>query len=121
MADVRLTRFTKIIRDAKGSLSKRRSRSTKLYLDVQGYRPGITVGPPVQRIKTKEACFVVFVDDEPRANFSHPCRYRFYDARSQKFIRETRAQFPPYVNFVPRTYLVIHDPDKETPHGEQDH
>lgn len=110
MADRRLERFRKIIRDAVGSLSQRRRRSTNLYLDTRAYGGTRAVGPPVQKIETRGRCFVVFVDDEPRANFAHSCRYRFYEAGSQRFMYETRAQFPPYVNYVPRTYLAIYKP-----------
>lgn len=110
MADVRLERYEKIIRNAIGSLPKQLRGSTNLYLDTRAYRSGAMVGPPVQNIRTKGHYLVVFVDDDPRANFSHPCRYRFYDARSHRFIYETPAQFPPYVNFVPRTYLAVHEP-----------
>lgn len=125
MPDVRLERFGKIIRNAIGSLSARRSRSTKLYLDTEAYLSGAVVGPPVQKIKTKGPCLVVFVDDEPRANFAHACRYRFYDARSQRFMYEMRAQFPPYVNYVPRTYHAIYEPvpghDGRSSHDERHH
>jgi hypothetical protein len=110
MPDARLEPFEKIIRNALGSLSQRRRRSTNLYLDTRAYRSSLAVGPPMQRIRTRKPCFVVFVDDEPRANFAHPCRYRFYDVRTHRFMYEERAQFPPYVNFVPRTYLPIHEP-----------
>jgi hypothetical protein len=125
MPDVRLERFSKIVKNAIGSLSKRRRSSTKLYLDTHAYRGGAAVGPPVQKIKieTKADCLVVFVDDEPRANFSHACRYRFYDARSQRFIYETRAKFPPYVNYVPRTYLEVPIPghNGRATHDERNH
>jgi hypothetical protein len=66
------------------------------------------VGPAVQRIRAKRNCIVVFADDNPFANFGHNCRYFFYDAKSQAFLGETPARFPPYVDWIPLEYELIH-------------
>jgi hypothetical protein len=119
MADARLQKFRKIIANAIGSLSQRRRRSTNLYLDTRAYRGAMLVGPPVQKITTRGPCLIVFVDDEPRANFAHRCRYRFYDVRSQRFLYETHAEFPPYVDWIPRTYVAIYEPIRPVTRDEE--
>ena len=106
----RIEAFQRVIADAVGALRRSRRRSTNLYLDTRVYKEGVLIGPSIQNIRTERSCVVVFVDDNPRANFAHDCRYRFYDAESQRFLSETPAQFPPYVDWIPKTYVAIHEP-----------
>jgi hypothetical protein len=100
--------FRSVIADAIGSLSESRSRTTNLYLDTRAFERDELVGPTFQDIRTRQRCLVVFVDEHPRANFGHSCRYRFYDAKNHRFLYETPAAFPPYVDFIPKTFFAIH-------------
>jgi hypothetical protein len=102
--------FRAIIADAIGALSRSRRSTTNIYLDTRVRERGELIGPEFQNIKTRQPCIVVFVDDHPRANFGHCCRYRLYDAKSQRFLLETPAAFPPYVDDVPETFIAIHKP-----------
>jgi len=110
MSTVRTERFEKIIANAIHALTPSERSSVNVYLDIRPYRAGALVGPSLQSIRTRRPSIVVFVDQEPLANFSHKCRYRFYDPWSQRFLYETPAQFPPYVDRVPATYAAIHEP-----------
>ena len=103
--EVHTEAFKKVIADAIGALPRACRRSTNLYLDTRAYKEGVLIGPAIQNIRTKRPCFIVLVDMNPLANFGHDCRYRFYDARSQRFLYETPAQFPPYVDWIPKTYV----------------
>lgn len=62
------------------SLRGKRRRTANLYINTAAYEAAAWVGPPFQRIASKQRCLVVFADDRPWANFGHECRYRFYDA-----------------------------------------
>jgi hypothetical protein len=118
------SKYRRIIDDAVRTLPPSRLKLTNLYLDTQEYKEGAPIGPAPQGIKAKHSCLVVFVDENPRANFSHECRYRFYDPGSQEFLYQTRAQFPPWVNYVPETFGPIYEPVQPAkrdggPHHEQ--
>lgn len=110
MGTVATEKFQKIITNAIEALSKSQRCSTNLYLNMSVYKEGVLVGPSVQDIRTERPSIIVFVDQEPLGLFSHKCRYRFYDPRSQKFMYDAAAQFPPYVDRVPKTYVAIHQP-----------
>jgi hypothetical protein len=111
--------FEKIIADAIDSVPPARRRSTNLYLNTQVYEAGVLIGPAIQKIRTSRPSILVFVDEHPRANFGHDCRYRFYDAETQRFFEEKAARFPPYVDRIASTYVAIHEPvgpkDREIP------
>lgn len=88
--------FRDIIDNAVGVLTAEQRTTTDLYLDRVPYAKGAWIGPRVQGLRAKKRCLVVFVDEDPRANFGHDCRYRLYDASSHKWLYEERARFPPY-------------------------
>src|SRR4030095_1186139 len=110
--DTRMEKYRKIIDDAIDALPRSLRESTNLYLDMQATKEGALVGPAPQKIRAKQSALVVFVDENPRANFSHECRDRFYAPRTQRFLYQVRAQFPPWVNYVPKTYRAIYEPVK---------
>src|SRR5262245_35660788 len=77
--------FRSIIDNAKSSLSRPGNLTTNLYLDTRVFERGELVGPTFQDIRARQRSLVVFVDEHPKANFGHWCRYRFYDAKSHRF------------------------------------
>src|SRR5882724_9438411 len=99
--DERMTR--RIQEDAFRSLPGARIHSTNLHIDVDVREAGRHIGPEVDKIVVERPTVVVFVDEEPLANFAHPCRYRLYDASSAELYRDTPARFPPYLSKVPET------------------
>jgi hypothetical protein len=76
--------------------------------DVQPAKSEIRAGHQVIPIKRPTA--VVFVDDEPMANWSHDCRYLLHDADSGKLYQEVRAGFPPFLVNPPPTFKAFHMP-----------
>lgn len=103
-------KFSILIRDAVGSIDRRRRGSTNLYLDIEPRGKGEKIGPRFQKITAVEKCYVVFVDHYPNARFGHPCHYRMYDVRTQRLIQQASARFPPYVDYVPKTYHAFQQP-----------
>jgi hypothetical protein len=91
---------------ALGNLSAaRRVRSSNLFLDRHVYGRGETIGPPRQKIVAEQPTALVFADDEPQANWAHPCRYLLYDAENGDHRREVHAQFPPVLGESGRAEL----------------
>jgi Peptidase C13 family len=84
--------------------------STNLHVDVEIREAGKPIGPEFDKIVADRPTIVVFVDEEPRANFAHRCRYRLYDAKSAELYRDTPARFPPFVRKVPDTLRGFHLP-----------
>lgn len=91
-------------------LSAKRRITTNLYVleDVQPAKSVIKARH--QAIPIKEPTAVVFVDDEPMANWSHDCRYLLYNADSGKLYQEVEAGFPPYLVNPPDTFKAFHTP-----------
>jgi len=91
-------------------LSTKRRASTNLYVleDVQPAKSVIKARH--QAIPIKQPTAVVFVDDEPMANWSHDCRYLLHDADSGKLYQEVRAGFPHYLINPPDTFKAFHTP-----------
>lgn len=91
-------------------LSAKRKATTNLYVleDVQPAQSVIKAGH--QEIPIKQPTAVVFVDDEPMANWSHDCRYLLHDADSGNLYKEVKAGFPPYLVNPPDTFKAFHTP-----------
>lgn len=91
-------------------LSAKRRVTTNLYVleDVQPAKSVIKARH--QTIPIKQPTAVVFVDDEPMANWSHDCRYLLHDADSGKLYQEVKAGFPPYLVNPPDTFKAFHTP-----------
>lgn len=106
---VRRYRYRDIINDALNAAPSERRRTTNLYLDTAPHPKGSFIGPEFQQIRAPQRCLLVFADDDPLANFGHPCRYRFYDEKTHAFLYEVAARFPPYLRFVPSTFRLFHE------------
>ncbi|MCD6430375.1 MAG: caspase family protein [Deltaproteobacteria bacterium] len=91
-------------------LPTKRRASTNLYVleDVQPAKSVIKARH--QAIPIKQPTAVVFVDDEPMANWSHDCRYLLHDADSGKLYQEVKAGFPSYLVNPPDTFKAFHTP-----------
>ncbi|MCP4545246.1 MAG: hypothetical protein GY835_02130 [bacterium] len=92
------------------SLSKKRRASTNLYIldEVMPARSSLNARHKVIPIKKPTA--VVFMDDEPFANWAHDCRYLLHEADSGKLYKEVKANFPPYLVDPPDTFKAFHTP-----------
>src|SRR6266487_3352006 len=91
-------------------LSWSQRKGTNLSISHRVIERGETVGPEHQKIKAERASLLVFADDDPHANFTHPCRYLFYDAETAEFDREVPATFPPIPAKDPIELLPFHQP-----------
>jgi hypothetical protein len=74
---------------------RQQTSTTNLSLDSRIYRAGDSIGPKFQGIYADGPTVIVFADDEPLANFGHPCRYLLYHPETGDFLREVPARFPP--------------------------
>lgn len=102
--------FDRIRASAFRQLSWAKQKTTNLYLDERIYSSGEVIGPERQGIVAERPSILVFVDDNPLANFSHECRYFLYDAQSGEPSKEVEAQFPPFVKERPETLKPFHEP-----------
>ncbi len=111
MATLINPKILRLIQDsAFRQLSTKRRASTNLYVleDIQPARSVIKARH--QTIQIKQPTAVVFVDDDPMANWSHDCRYLLHDADSGKLYQEVKAGFPPFLVDPPPTFKAFHMP-----------
>jgi hypothetical protein len=76
-------------------VTERQQIKTNISLDSRVYKAGERIGPSAQGIHAETDAVVVFADDDPRANFGHPCRYLLYNPQTGDFLKEIPARFPP--------------------------
>jgi len=91
-------------------LDARLRESANLYLDTRIRPKGEIAGPDFQKIVTPADSLLVFVDEEPLANFGHPCTYHFFDATNGNYLSSAPARFPPYGAKKPETLIGFHTP-----------
>lgn len=91
-------------------LSAKRRMTNNLYIleEVQPAQSVIKAGH--QTIRLRQSTAVVFVDEEPMANWSHDCRYLLHDADTGELYKEVKASFPPYLVNPPPTFKAFHCP-----------
>ena len=91
-------------------LSEKRRTTTNLYTleEILSVESEIKAGH--QKILIKKPTVVVFLDEEPMANWSHDCSYLLHDADSGELYREVKAGFPPYLINPPKTFKAFHTP-----------
>jgi hypothetical protein len=118
MANIEKSLTHRIQEDAFRALLGAKLESTNLYIDEEIRAKGQHIGPEFDKILAERETIVVFVDEEPRANFSHPCRYRLYDAKTAELYRDTPARFPPYTKKVPETLRGFHLPVEVRPNPD---
>lgn len=102
--------FSRVRMHAFNILPWSKRQTTNLYLDERIYTTGEQIGPKRQDIFADRSSILVFADDEPRANFSHACRYLLYDSQTGEPYKELQAQFPPFVKVRPQTLKAFHEP-----------
>ena len=95
------------------NLSWNAARNTNLHIENQVLKKGEAVLAYKQRIVMERNSIMVFADDAPQFNWSHPCRYLLHDAETGDLYNEVEAQFPPYMTAdVPKTFQAFHTPIK---------
>jgi hypothetical protein len=83
-------------------------KSTNLY--IQKVKGGSRICAHRQEIPVKGDTIMVFADDAPQFNWSHPCRYLLYSAKTGEPYQEVNAEFPPYLTEVPEEFVPFHQP-----------
>ena len=92
-------------------LAASRVRSTNLFIQQEILTRGRVVLSHRRAITVPRDSVMVFVDDQPTANWAHPCRFQFYDPKTAELHTEVRAEFPPYLSErAPKGYQVFHEP-----------
>jgi hypothetical protein len=86
-----------------------------LYLDHQVREEGEPLGPSFQGLTAPRRSVLVFADDEPLANFGHPCRYLLFDPESGDLHTELPARFPPWQDRIPESLQAFHQPVRPVP------
>ena len=101
MAESKETQRERVLTHAFRQVSPSKLSATNLYVDSAVREKGQAIGPAFQGIIADRPTILVFVDDNPLANFGHPCRYFLYDASNGEPYREAPARFPPYTGPKP--------------------
>ena len=91
-------------------LSWSRLKTTNLHIQKDVLREGSVIRAHRQEIPVKGDTIMVFADDAPQFNWSHPCRYLLYSARTGEPYQEVNAEFPPYLTKVPDGFVAFHQP-----------
>ena len=92
-------------------LSFEQRERTNLYYNPQILERGAPIGPAFQKIVAPRTSVLVFADDEPLANFGHPCRYLLYDDKTGAFLEEAPSRFPPLADArQPVSLAAFHEP-----------
>ena len=110
--------FEAIRRHAFLSLPAQNRQTTNLYLDERIHEKGEKLGPEFQKITVPASSILVFVDEQPLANFGHACRYLLYDPDTGKLHRDIPARFPPFLKKPPATLKTFHEPVRVQPNPE---
>ena len=82
--------------------------TTNLFIDERIYTPGSIIYAGDREIPIIKETVMVFADDQPFYNWSHPCRYILYDANGNEtgnmILQEIPACFPPYLIETPTSF-----------------
>jgi hypothetical protein len=97
------------------SVNSDRLGQTNLYLDYRVREDGEQLGPAFQGLTAPRPSVLVFADDEPMANFGHPCRYLLFDPESGEMHAELPARFPPWQERIPESLSAFHQPVRPVP------
>ena len=91
-------------------LSASRRATTNLYAWEEVQKADTVIHARHQEIPMDRPTAVVFVDDDPMANWSHECRYQLHDAETGDLYQEVHAGFPPFLVDPPATFKAFHMP-----------
>ena len=97
------SKFDRIKQDAKRRVLRNNDGNPEflLYLDHRSYKRGETLDLKTERLEFDRQTQVVFVDDEPGKNFGHRCHYLLYDAKTGRYLRKVRVNFPHFMSKKP--------------------
>jgi hypothetical protein len=87
-----------------------RLASTNLHLDRRLREEGELLGPEFQQLRAPRTSVLVFVDDQPDANFGHACRYLLFNPETSALHTTFAARFPPWQERIPESFETFHRP-----------
>lgn len=102
--------FERVQAQALDELSFSQLKGTNLHIDRRVIPAGETIGPKQLKVVAEQPSVLVWVDEEPRANFGHDCRYLLYSAESGGLTKTVSAQLPPFGAKPPETLVAFHQP-----------
>lgn len=102
--------YRRIIGATLDVLPPARRQTTNLYVDPVPYEKDESVGPAFQKIMAPRRSYLVFADENPRANFGHDCRYWLYDVSTRRLAMQARARFPPFRRGKLESLQLVHEP-----------
>jgi hypothetical protein len=101
--------FQKVQNDAVQRMSLMNAKKSNLYIQREVLREGTVIQPRREEIRLRRETVMVFCDDAPYFNWSHPCRYLFYDTQGEPY-DQVFAKLPPYLTEAPETFGLFHEP-----------
>ena len=98
--------WDEVAQEAAAQLTVDERNNGVLYVDYRELAPGSTVSIDGREIPIGSSSAMAFVDQAPRANWAHPCRYMLIDLASGR-VESIAAQFPPFLRSVPPTLHMV--------------
>ena len=92
------------------NLSAKRRETTNLYVHEEVQEANSIINAGHQSIRVERPSIMVFMDENPLANWAHECRYLLHDAESGELYQEVKANFPPYLVNPPESFKPFHRP-----------
>jgi len=89
---------SRIKNDALNTVQKLKiDKRTNLYIHDEVLVPGERLRSAELEVPINRETGLVFVDLAPECNWTHPCEYHLYDAKTGKFYEKVEASLPPSV------------------------
>jgi hypothetical protein len=95
--------------DARRRISGEDVGTSNLYIENEILQAGELIQMPDNEISIEIASVMVFVDEDPTANWAHDCRYMLYNAEDGELYKELPARFPPYLVHEPGSFEMFHE------------
>jgi hypothetical protein len=107
-ADSQRLLFERIKSDAVRRTSFTNAKPSNLYILEEVLPQGTVIQPKREEIFLERETIMVFADDAPGFNWTHPCHYLLYQD-DQPEARKIPAQLPPFLTETPETYHKFHE------------
>jgi hypothetical protein len=102
--------FERVQNGARRRMSWRKAKTSNLFIQSEVLAKGHVIHARHQKIPLEQDTVMVFADDAPGYNWSHPCRYLLHNAENGELYKEVAAAFPPYLIEPPETFQVFYEP-----------
>lgn len=96
-----------ILKKIKKQMQIENNTTSNMNISKNPFKAGDTIRTGSQQVKADQDTIVVFVDDMPFYNWTHPCRYFLYNAETGMFIREIPDRYPPFYTDPSNSYTSL--------------